>query len=91
MKKINWDITTEDQNKINAICERVLKTINCDKLGLLMDVTTTHLNGCPLDLDGLLISENFDFFHDIVGIARNIDRKTGQLKNCFLPRYAKNS
>lgn len=57
-----------------------------DKMSLGMDITATHLNGCPLDLDKFIGFDDFSFMHDINGIMRYIDRNTGQLTDCFLPR-----
>jgi hypothetical protein len=53
-----------------------------------MDIAACHLNGTPLDLDRLLGFGDFDFVHDVFGIARYLDRTTGRLQNCFLPRSA---
>ena len=52
-----------------------------------MDISATHLH-CPLDLDQLLKFDDFNFAHDITGISFNLDRVTGKLENCFLPRCA---
>ena len=54
-----------------------------------MDITACHANGCPLDLGKLLTAPASDFGHDVFGIRRFIDRSTGQLTQCFLPRCAK--
>lgn len=40
----------------------------------------------PLRLDALLSAPDFDFAHDVFGILRHIDRATGELGNCFVPR-----
>lgn len=48
-----------------------------------------HSNGNPLDLAALLSFKPQDFTHDVIGISLNINRETGQLQNCFLPRCAK--
>lgn len=53
-----------------------------------MDVTACHANGCPLDLEKLLHADAFNFSHDVFGIARYINRNTGKLENCFVPRCA---
>lgn len=53
-----------------------------------MDFTATHANGCPLDLKRLLAADDFNFAHDAFGIARHLNRETGQLENHFLPRFA---
>lgn len=53
-----------------------------------MDLAATHANGCKLDLDKLLAFDNFNFAHDVFGIREHLDRKTGKLKDFFLPRCA---
>lgn len=53
-----------------------------------MDITATHLNGCPLQLQKFLDADDFNFAHDLVGIVNHMDRSTGQLIRCFLPRCA---
>lgn len=54
-----------------------------------MDITATHVNGCPLDLQRMLDADDFNFAHDVFGIERHLDRSTGQLLDCFLPRFAR--
>ena len=86
---INWNILTEDRETIGKICKRVKsKYPTTDLLSLDMDLTTTHANGCPLDLNKLLTFPDFDFYHDIFGIITFINRKNGKLTSCFLPRCA---
>jgi hypothetical protein len=62
--------------------------VDIDRLGLIMDVCATHYRH-PLDLRGLLEATPFDFTHDITGIVRHLDRKTGELTDGFMPRYAR--
>ncbi len=54
-----------------------------------MDLTACHCNGTPLDLDKLLAFDDFNFAHDAFGISRHINRTTGRLKDCFLPRASR--
>lgn len=61
---------------------------NIPMIDFMMDVTATHLNGCPLNLAALAKARDSDFAHDIFGIRRHLDRETGKLQNCFIPRYA---
>jgi hypothetical protein len=42
-----------------------------------------------LDLDGLLAATDADFAHDLFGIIRHMNRHTGKLGHCFVPRYAR--
>ena len=58
------------------------------QMDAVMDIDACHSNGCALNLGELLTADDFNFAHDVFGIRENIDRKTGQLQNCFLPRYA---
>jgi len=87
---IKWDATQEEMALIQKIATRgFCRQLYIDVLALSMDIAATHLNGCPLKLEEWLVADDFNFFHDIYGIYNNLDRKTGQLKNCFLPRFAK--
>jgi hypothetical protein len=52
-----------------------------DKITLFMDLDNADLDW------GLLDSFDDDnFYHDIIGIQNNMNRKTGQLDQHFLPR-----
>lgn len=53
-----------------------------------MDIAATHVNGCPLNLQKLLEADDFNFAHDVFGIERHLNRSTGELENCFVPRCA---
>jgi len=53
-----------------------------------MDITACHVNGNPLKLDELLAADEFNFSHDVFGIRRHIDRRTGKLGDCFSPRFS---
>lgn len=59
------------------------------RLEVSMDLTACHCVGCPLDLEGLLTATPSDLVHDVAGIMANINRETGELENCFMPRYAR--
>lgn len=89
--EVSFDVTREDAAKIRKIVDRWVRNrleagFETDRLSAQMDVTATHANGCPLDLDKLLASLDFDFNHDMAGIARHLDRETGKLGGFFLPR-----
>ena len=91
MKQINFSITKEETEQINAICNRALKMFPnlSDKMSLTMDITATHKNGTPLDLPKLMSFDGGNFAHDIFGIMKHINRRTGELEDCFLPRCSK--
>ena len=61
----------------------VYDALTCD-----MDITACHVNCMALDLDALLQADDFNFGHDVCGIARHINRETGQLEDWFVPRFA---
>lgn len=87
---INWETTKEDAGLIEKISDRFLQKFpEHSKIDLMMDITATCNNGCPLDLEKLLSADDFNFFHDVSGIVRHINRDNGRLGRGFLPRYCK--
>lgn len=68
------------------ICE--LNACGRTKFDWIMDIEIAH-KSIPLNLQRLIKSDDFNFSHDVFGIARNLNRVTGKLENCFIPRYAK--
>jgi hypothetical protein len=96
---INRNVSKEDAQLITEICrqyEQICRDENNGKLpkgyqriNLDMDLTACHLNGCPLDLEKLVAFDDFNLTHDVEGISAHIDRNTGKLTRCFLPRSAK--
>lgn len=86
MKQVSFETTQEEDKVIKAIVERAKAT---DRLCMTMDLSACNANGCKLDFDKLLSFDDFNFFHDISGISNPLNRSTGKLENCFLPRCAK--
>jgi hypothetical protein len=94
MNQLNLSASGEDYNLIQrivnryeALYQRLWPGEPFDRLRAFMDITAVHLNGCPLRLKELLEARDLDFSHDMGGIARHLDRRTGKLTNCFLPRF----
>ncbi len=58
-----------------------------DKTTVVMDLAATHAT-IGLQLDKLLEADSGTFNHDLFGIRHHIDRRTGQIVDCFLPRTA---
>jgi len=90
---MNFRITKKEAETVGAIARRASHLASgldtrYDTQEAWMDVSAAHANGCPLDLAKLLAADNFDFVHDVFGIRNHIDRRTGKLDNCFLPRCA---
>ena len=89
---IDWKKgTKKDSKTIERIVKRMstFPGIEVDAESAQMDITATHISGCPLDLEKLEGFEDFSFIHDVGGISEHLDRKTGKLKDFFLPRCAK--
>jgi len=90
--QINWNISKNDNITIHKIIKRFKTKFETDSksaINLEMDITACHLNGNPLKLTKLLEADDLNFFHDVLGIRNCIDRTTGKLTHCFLPRYSK--
>jgi len=86
---INWNTSKEDALTIGEIVARARGYWpDVNALELNMDITATHANGCPVKLRELAGAPKLDFAHDVCGIQRHINRETGQLEDCFVPRYS---
>lgn len=90
--QFNTDPDFVRQARIAAARAHAMKLTD-DKVHTQMDLQATDANGCKLDLEKLLAFDDFNFTHDIAGIARHIDRDDnsptgGQLLRHFLPRCA---
>lgn len=79
------------ENKtIIKIAKRAKEEINNN-----IDVFDTFMNLSevnkqkPLNLKAMLEAPLDQLAHDIYGIDQHLNKKTGKLENCFLPRYAK--
>jgi hypothetical protein len=91
---ISFAVTPVEADLIVKIADRALrmaKEVGTDlgtPLDLEMDLTATHCNGRELRLSDLLAAPEFDFVHDVWGIVNHLDRTTGALTRCFVPRYS---
>jgi hypothetical protein len=98
-ERIKFDVTKDELKTITEIVERARnmgyvrgrksRDHWSEPLTMIMDLEACHSNGCPLDFERWLKADDFNFAHDVAGIARHMDRETGQLTDCFLPRFAK--
>ena len=86
------DFNYAEMAKVGRIADRFeeLAVYANDRRAFLMDVAAA--DGCngniALDLNKLLTFPVVDFLHDCYGIQNHLDRTTGQLTDCFLPRCA---
>lgn len=87
---IKWDATRAEFELMSKIAVRAVSIpgIIWLKLDCTMDINACHSNGCPLRLQELLDADDENFEHDVLGIRRHLNRETGQLMDCFVPRYA---
>jgi len=73
------------------IREIVRRAVNLDPklldIDLFFDIEVVN-EKYPLRLMAWLVSDDFNFMHDVYGIHKNLNRDTFELDNCFLPRFA---
>jgi hypothetical protein len=82
------DFTEEERVAVKKILDRTQKVIvGVDRLALEMDLAAVHASN-PLRLEELSEADDANFFHDIGEISENLNRETGKLQNCFVPRYS---
>lgn len=91
----DFKTTREDSSTILGIVARMwqkewVKAAYHAPIDLMMDLEAVH-STMPLKLDAMCAAEqdSFDLAHDISGICRHLDRNTGQLRDCFVPRFAR--
>ena len=86
--EISFRVSPADGASIRRIIDRAVGMgIVEDRMSSTMDITACHANGTPLDLERFADADRFNFLHDFYGIARHLDRSTGQLDGRFLPRF----
>ena len=61
---------------------------NYDRVTMMMDLAAADAD-VGLDYDKLLAFPDYDFAHDVIGIATHMNRNTGKIEDFFLPRSAK--
>lgn len=93
MANVSFDVTRSEVVLIAQIVKRGMALAkeagskDRDGLSATMDITACHANGCSLRLQALLDADDFNFGHDFFGIRNHLDRDTGSLTDCFLPRF----
>jgi len=87
---IDWSKgTKEDVLKTVAIIKRASRLLKgVDTMSMQMSLQACHTHGCEIKLDELLQADDGNLLHDVCGIDNNINKETGELENCFVPRYA---
>lgn len=91
---ISFKVTKSEAALIRQIADRanreIFKPHRIEQtiLDTTMDLRATVAQGCSLKLEELLNADATNFTHDICGIRCHLDRSTGFLGDCFLPRFA---
>lgn len=96
---VSFNVSDFDRTLIRSIVARAFRNAHLKaaldfieesevdaRQALTMDLTACHANGCPVNLARLLDADDATFGHDITGIQRHIDRRTGKLRRAFGPR-----
>jgi hypothetical protein len=83
------DLPKAERKLIQKIVRRARRSDKTlDALSLDMDLTAVHGHACQLALQVLLDFDDFNFNHDVYGIVRHLNRRTGELMDFFEPRSA---
>jgi hypothetical protein len=81
----------DERTAVTTIIDRVTEIIpGVDRLSLHMDLAAVH-RSTPLDLQRLSEASVIHLVHDVTGIVSHLDRDTGKLQDCFLPRHVSRS
>ena len=85
--------TREEKRIIRKIAARAVSAavdarIDYDLQSAWMDIEACHCNGMPLGLQKLFDADDGTFGHDVFGIRRYLDRTSGKITQCFVPRCA---
>ncbi|WP_175908317.1 hypothetical protein [Burkholderia sp. BCC1640] len=94
MNNVSFEVSREVSAGIRLVAARYQTLLAAkglpavDSLELDMDLVACHANGCPMDWERLNAADDFTLAHDVGGIQLHINRRTGKLENCFLPRCA---
>ena len=81
--------TMDDHRTVKEIISRVekLTAVKVDRVSMAMDIEAAHMV-CPLDLGQLRDFGPASMMHDVAGIGNHLNRETGELEDCFIPRCA---
>jgi len=85
--------TDEERPHVDAIVTRAVEAfakfgVHVTRIHMRMNLSAAHAV-CPLDLARLAAADNFNFTHDIGGIEKHLNKTTGEIEDCFVPRFAR--
>ena len=88
----SFKIGQDDFNHVETILqryERLAGPLRQERCGVMMDLIACHTGPCALDFAAMAEGRDLDLAHDVAGIYRHFNRETGNLDDCFSPRFAK--
>ncbi len=90
---MKFSATRDEITAITLIAQRAVRIarrmdVEYKMSDAMMDIEAAHSNGMRLKLNELALADDFNFTHDVFGIRRHLDRTTGELGDCFVPRFA---
>ena len=89
MSELNFDLEPTDRKHATEIAQRAAKLLpGLDVLSTVMDLSAVHNHAFKLNFELMAKADNHNLVHDIAGIKRHLNRETGKLGDCFIPRYA---
>lgn len=91
---VSFTCSAEDRKTCRKIARRARdllleSRVDRSAMDIEMDIVATHCNGNPLRLEALLAADDFNFMHDLAGIAKHLNRENGKLENFFSPRFSR--
>jgi hypothetical protein len=89
MAELNFCLTADDRLNALEVAKRATTLIpGIDRMSVLMDLSVVHNHHYKLDFERMASADDFNLAHDIAGIAYHLNRSTGKLRDCFVPRFA---
>lgn len=81
-----------DRARIEKVAHRAVAAganaeVHVNWFSVFLAVSMVHAR-TPLALQELLEADDFNFNHDVFGILRHIDGHSGELRDCFVPRFS---
>ncbi len=85
------EIAPDNFDLVAQIADRVERKRNqddheFDRMRLMIDIISAVEADPKINLKTLLSFPDGSFFHDVAGIQKHIDRETGKMTDCFVPR-----
>ncbi len=84
---MDFKLPAHEKALLRLVIKRIVKVLNIkDVNSTEMDLVACHKYDTKLDFVAMLTCAESDLAHDVHGISKNLSRRTGKLKNHFVPR-----